>query len=259
MDGQRNNPYSRPNQPYRRPNEDRNRVGGGSTGDRPIRYGDNRTQNNNRRPPLPRDATPKAFFPRFPDLKVTDDMQVTDGKHRGLQLKSTLSPKVRPTARRIREALFGTLNKRVRFSRFLDLCAGSGAVGVEAISRGALLGTFVERSAKMCHFIEQNLKTCEICKGHGEIHQIEISPFLKRAAKRKRCWDIIYFDPPYQADYDEVLSFFARGKCINERGGIFIIEHHADMFFPPEMGVLTRRKVVIEGECALTFYERTRK
>jgi 16S rRNA (guanine966-N2)-methyltransferase len=205
----------------------------------------------------PRPENP--FLPLKPEIKIINDMQITDGRHRGAQLISTLSPKVRPSARRIREALFRILGKRVRFARFLDLCAGSGAVGIEAISRGALLCTFVERSAKMCAFIRKNLEACKVCPdGHGEIHQIEIAPFLKRMANRKRRWDIVFFDPPYDFDYDEILQFFARGKCLNPSGGIFIIEHHAEMFFPPAVGVLVRRRVIIEGESALTFYERVK-
>jgi 16S rRNA (guanine966-N2)-methyltransferase len=191
-----------------------------------------------------------------PEIKITNDMQVTDGKHKGVQLRSTESPKVRPTARRIRETLFKVLNRRVKFARFLDLCAGCGAVGVEAISRGALLSTFVERSAKMCSFIKQNLDTCEICPtGHGEIVQLECLPFIKRMKQRKRCWDIIFFDPPYDANYDEVIELISRGACIKAQGGILVIEHPAEMFFPQTIGFLTRRKVVKEGDTALTFYE----
>lgn len=192
-----------------------------------------------------------------PEIKITNDMQITDGKHRGRQLQSTASPKVRPTARRIRELLFQTLGKRIKFARFLDLCAGSGAVGVEAISRGAALCTFVERSAKMCHFIKLNLDACKVCPtGHGEICEIEVVPYLKRMAARRRVWDLIYFDPPYQTDYDEVLKFFQTGACVRKAGGVLVIEHPAEMFFPPTLGVLVRRKVVSEAETALTFYER---
>lgn len=196
------------------------------------------------------------FAPRNPDAKVTNDMQVTDGKYKGVQLTSTASPKIRPTARRVREVLFETLGRRIRFARFLDLCAGAGTVGIEAISRGAALGTFVERSAKMCHFIRLNLEACEISIGHGEIVNLEVTPFLKRIAARKRDWDIIYYDPPYEADYEEVLQFFARGVGIREKGGVLVIEHPAEMFFPQKLGVLERRKVVREGETALSFYER---
>jgi 16S rRNA (guanine(966)-N(2))-methyltransferase RsmD len=182
-------------------------------------------------------------------------MQVTDGKHRGKYLQSTTSEKVRPTARRIREVMFRILYRRVRAGRFLDLCAGSGMVGIEAISRGALIGTFVERSARMCGLIKKNLEACGIKEGHGEIHEIEAVPFLKRMEKRRRVWDVVYFDPPYDSSYDEVLAYFSRGAAIKPRG-VLIIEHHTEMFFPEDFGVMHRWRVVVQGDTSLSFYER---
>ncbi|MEZ5426180.1 MAG: 16S rRNA (guanine(966)-N(2))-methyltransferase RsmD [Pyrinomonadaceae bacterium] len=182
-------------------------------------------------------------------------MQVTDGKHRGKYLKSTESPKVRPTARRIREIMFKILYRRVKAGRFLDLCAGAGTVGIEAISRGALISTFVERSAKMCSFIKKNMESLGIKEGHGEIFQIEVVPFLKKMAKRKREWDVVYFDPPYDANYDEVLDYFGRGVAVKPRG-VLVIEHHAEMFFPEKIGMMRRWRVVVQGETALSFYDR---
>lgn len=212
----------------------------------------------NGRPPFQdRNKTPKAFLPLRPDIQITSEMQVTDGKHRGVQLETTLSPKVTTTTRRVRETLFHVLGKRVRFARFLDLCAGSGAVGTEAISRGSSLCTFVERSAKMCRFIRLNLQTCEInATGHGEIVQMEAAPYLKRMAARRRRWDIVYFDPPHNADYEEVLAFFARGAVLNKENGVLVIEHPSEMFFPQTLGKLRRTHVAREGETSLTFYER---
>ncbi|MGI8469030.1 MAG: 16S rRNA (guanine(966)-N(2))-methyltransferase RsmD [Pyrinomonadaceae bacterium] len=182
-------------------------------------------------------------------------MQITDGKHIGKFMKTTDSPRVRPTARRVREALFKLIFRRVRAGRFLDLCAGGGTVGLEAISRGALICSFVERSAKMCGIIKKNLESLGIKTGHGEIFQIEAVPFLKKAAKRRRYWDVVFFDPPYDTNYDEVLSYLSRGVGIKS-GGLLVIEHHAEMFFPERLGVLTRRKVIPVGETALSFYER---
>lgn len=187
--------------------------------------------------------------------KQDKEMQILDGKHKGKYLQSTDSPKVRPTARRVREKVFLLLGKRTRKARFLDLCAGSGGVGIEAISRGALLGTFVERSPKMCNFIKQNLANCEIAIGHGEIHEIEAMPFLKKMEKRKRTWDVVFVDPPYDGDYDEILDFFSRGKCLRKEGGMVVIEHPKEMFFPEQLGVLKRRRVILEGETALSFFE----
>ena len=202
---------------------------------------------------VPKDKAKPWFKDRLP--KIVSDMQVTEGKHRGKYLQSTSSPKVRPTARRIREIMFKILYRRIRAKRFLDLCAGSGTIGIEAMSRGALLGTFVERSAKMCSFIRKNMETCGIKEGHGEVIQVEVVPFLKQMKKRKRCWDVVYYDPPYDANYDEVLNYLSRGTAL-EKGGILVIEHHAEMFFPEKIGTLKRWRVVVQEDTALSFFER---
>jgi len=234
---------------------------------------DNRFQGKDDRPPRrngtfqPRNDRfqPKSrFAPKGKILKpwekenrprIVSDMQVTDGKHRGKYLQSTTSKKVRPTARRIREVMFRILFRRIRAGRFLDLCAGSGMVGIEAISRGAIIGTFVERSAKMCGFIKKNLEACGIKEGHGEVVEMEVVPFLKKMHKRRRFWDVVYLDPPYDANYDEILEFFARGVAIKPRGTL-VIEHHAEMFFPEKFGVMKRWRVLLQGDTALSFYER---
>jgi 16S rRNA (guanine966-N2)-methyltransferase len=187
--------------------------------------------------------------------KIVSDMQLTDGKHRGKYVKTTESQKVRPTARRIREVMFRLIYRRVKFSRFLDLCAGSGMVGLEALSRGALATTFVERSAKMCSFIKKNLETCEIKEGHCEVEEIEVVPFLIRANKKKRQWDTVYFDPPYDSNYEEVLELLGKGFALSKKGCV-VVEHHAEMFFPEKIGCLNRFKVIVNGDTALTFFER---
>lgn len=203
----------------------------------------------------PRDKGSKPWEREQPLIRIVSDMQVTDGKHRGKYLKSTVSEKVRPTARRVREVMFRILYRRIRAGRFLDLCAGSGTVGIEAISRGAIIGTFVERSAQMCGFIKKNLESCDIKEGHGEIHQIEVVPFLKKMGKRRRFWDVVYFDPPYDSNYDEVLAYFSRGIAIRPKG-VLVIEHPAEMFFPENFGVMKRWRVVVQGDTSLSFYER---
>lgn len=204
----------------------------------------------------------KTFKPRWereqerePPPRIVSEMQITDGKHRGTHLATTASAKARPTARRIREVMFRILHRRVRAGRFLDLCAGSGMVGLEAVSRGALLATFVERSAKMCSVIKKNMEACGVKTGHGEVVCAEAAPFLKQMAKRRRVWDIVYYDPPYDADYNEVLTFFERGTALKTRG-VLIIEHHAEMFFPEIFGAMSRWRVLAQGETALSFYEK---
>ena len=232
------------------PRDDRNQKPGGGGKFQPR---DNKFQPRGSFAPKGRGFKPWEREPQPP--RIVSDMQVTDGKHRGKYLQSTTSVKVRPTARRIREVMLRILFRRVRAGRFLDLCAGSGMVGIEAISRGALIGTFVERSAKMCGYIKKNMEACSIKEGHGEIHEIEVVPFLKRMEKRRRFWDVVYFDPPYDSNYDEVLAYFSRGAALKSHG-VLVIEHPTEMFFPENFGAMKRWRVVTQGDTALSFYER---
>ena len=153
--------------------------------------------------------------------------------------------------------MFRILYRRIRAGRFLDLCAGAGTVGIEAISRGAIISTFVERSAQMCGFIKKNMEAFGIKEGHGEVHQIEVVPFLKKMAKRKRQWDVVYFNPPYDSNYDEVLDFFSRGAALKP-GGLLVVEHPNEMLFPEKFGVMSRWRVVVQSETTITFYEKKR-
>jgi 16S rRNA (guanine966-N2)-methyltransferase len=189
------------------------------------------------------------------NIRIVSEMQVTDGKHKGKYLQNTSSPKMKPTSRRIREIMFKILFRRIRARRFLDLCAGCGMVGIEAISRGAIVSTLVERSAKMVSFIKKNLEATGIKEGHGEIVEMEAAPFLKRVAERKRVWDVVYFSPPFDTNYDDALKYFARGASVAPHG-VLVIEHHAEMFFPEKIGILKRFRVVVQGDTAISFYDR---
>src|SRR2546421_12267925 len=95
-------------------------------------------------------------------------MQILAGKYKKHRLQSSTSPEVKPTARRLREALFDFLGERIIEARFADLRAGSGAVGIEALSIGAAHVTFIDRSAEMGNFIEMNLERCPVPNTHTE-------------------------------------------------------------------------------------------
>ena len=183
-------------------------------------------------------------------------MQILAGKYRRRYLQSTPSPKVRPTARRLREALFDFLGTKIIDARFLDLCAGSGAVGIEALSRGAAHATFVDRSAKMCRFIESNLERCEISKALTEVAQTDVGDFLRRASSSEKIsWDIAFFDPPYANDYHPVISLIGTGALLKRRSGVLIVEHHCDNQLKDSFGIMHRWRVIRQGESCLSFYE----
>src|SRR6058998_3022613 len=121
-------------------------------------------------------------------------MRVIAGKYRGRRLKSPPSLETRPTSDRLRETLFNILAPRIKGARFLDLCAGSGAVGIEALSRGAKQATFVDQSAKMCALIEANLETLSVDEDEVEVVSVEALEFLRRHVKKEgEPFGIIYF------------------------------------------------------------------
>src|SRR5437870_6829524 len=123
-------------------------------------------------------------------------MRIIAGKFRGRILKSPPSLQTRPTSDRLRETLFNILAPRIEGVRFLDLCAGSGAVGIEALSRGAAQITFVDRSRKMCTLIGANLKELEVDEDEIEVRCTEALEFLQgRAKKDAEPFDIVFYDP----------------------------------------------------------------
>src|SRR2546429_579273 len=111
-------------------------------------------------------------------------MRVIAGNYRGRTLRSPPSMQVRPTSDRLRETLFNILAPRIEGTRFLDLCAGSGAVGIEALSRGAAHVTFVDRSRKMCGLIEAILDLCGVPEDETEVVMSEEADLLHRADAR---------------------------------------------------------------------------
>jgi 16S rRNA (guanine966-N2)-methyltransferase len=185
-------------------------------------------------------------------------LRIISGKYRGRKLKSPPSLQTRPTSDRLRETLFNILAPRIKGARFLDLCAGSGAVGIEALSRGAGHATLVDQSRRMCGLIAANLDEFGIDEEESEVVCSEVVAFLRRRAKvgsTQGAFDIIFFDPPYAADYEVVLD------CIGEHApqlltedGLMIVEHHKKNELKEEFGSLHRYRSLKQGDSALSFY-----
>ena len=152
-----------------------------------------------------------------------------------------------PTRRRLRELFFKILSRRIRAGRFLDLCSGCGTMGLEAISRGAMLGTFVERSGRMATLIRKNAEELGILNGHAEIVEGEAASFLKRMLSKGRCWDVVYFCVPTDGS-DDIFRFFARGAAVG-RSGILVVEHPSDIPIPESIGILKRTRVIARRRC----------
>lgn len=182
-------------------------------------------------------------------------MRIIAGEYRGRVIKSPTDSRTRPTSDRLRETLFNVLAPRIEGSRFLDLCSGSGAIGIEAVSRGAEHVTFLDKSKRACALIEENLDLLKVPEEFTDIQNLSAENFVGR--EHKTGWDIVFYDPPYDSDYAIVLYEFgtAEGKLLNE-DGIFIAEHHTKHKLPDISGLLRRWRILKQGETSLSFYER---
>ena len=183
-------------------------------------------------------------------------MRIIAGKFRGRKLKSPPSDQTRPTSDRLRETLFNILAPVIERARFLDLCAGTGAVGIEALSRGASRVTFVDQSRKMCALIEANLDSLDVGPDEREVIVAEAQGFLRRLTKKiDPRFDIVFFDPPYATDYELILEAIgARAPQVLDADGIVIVEHHKKKTLPDEFGCLRRYRELKQGDSVLSFY-----
>jgi 16S rRNA (guanine(966)-N(2))-methyltransferase RsmD len=183
-------------------------------------------------------------------------MRVIAGEYRGRVLKSPPGIRTRPTSDRLRETLFNILAPRINGeTRMLDLCAGTGAIGIEALSRGAAFVTFVDKSRKACALIEENLDLLDIPESQTDVVALSAENFAGR--KHSEGWDIAFFDPPYAADYSLVLHEFGSddGDLLRS-DGLFVAEHHLKTPLPDAVGGLRRWRVLKQGETCLSFYDR---
>ena len=178
------------------------------------------------------------------------------GEYRGRILKSPNDNRTRPTSDRLRETLFNILAPRIDDeTRFLDLCAGTGAIGIEAVSRGAGFSTFVDKSRRACALIEENLDALRIPEQHTEIICETAERFVARTYENP--WHIAFFDPPYANDYGVFLyEFGTNAENILDENGTLVVEHHSKNLLPDQSIDVRRWRTVKQGETHLSFYER---
>ena len=185
-------------------------------------------------------------------------MRVIAGTYRSRILKSQKGLALRPTSDRLRETLFNVLGANVAGSRFIDLFAGTGAIGIEALSRGASEVVFVENHALAAALIRRNLESLGIRKGAMVLSTDAIRGLEKLESKGKgktSLCDYIFLDPPYAAakDYARVLEYLGSGNLLAP-GGLVIAEHRRSFELPEEVGALQCCRVLKQGDAALSFY-----
>jgi 16S rRNA (guanine966-N2)-methyltransferase len=178
-------------------------------------------------------------------------MRIISGSLKGRRLKTPAWDGLRPTSDRLRETLFNILVPRVAGARVLDGYAGTGAVGLEALSRGAADVVFVERDGRAAALIAENLAHCGVREGCA-IMRADIGRLREPVGARR--FDIILLDPPYaEPDLEAVVAHAAQWLASD---GLLVLEHARRRAAPPSAGALIRTRVVQSGDSALSFYER---
>jgi 16S rRNA (guanine(966)-N(2))-methyltransferase RsmD len=181
-------------------------------------------------------------------------MRVVAGKFGGRRLAGLHGMKMRPTSDRLRETLFNILGPTVNGCVFLDLFAGTGAVGIEALSRGARQAIFVEFHTAAVTLIRKNLESLDISAG-TEIISTLAARALERLEARRGHVDLVYLDPPYEQSqaYDETLDFLGASNLLAPRGCV-VAEHASRRALPERFGSLERVRLVEQGDASLSFY-----
>jgi 16S rRNA (guanine(966)-N(2))-methyltransferase RsmD len=183
-------------------------------------------------------------------------MRVISGIYRSRRLITPVGLATRPTSDRLRETLFNILGQGIPGSIFADLYAGSGAVGIEAISRGAKMTFFVENSPPAVQTIRANLKSLGLFTGFS-LESLSVASFLRRLAQRNGKLDVAFLDPPYDAldEYGSTLELLG-GECMSvlDKSSIVVAEHRRKQSFQERYGGLTRYRVREQGDAALSFF-----
>ena len=181
-------------------------------------------------------------------------LRVIAGKYRSRTLRSLKGQMLRPTSDRLRETLFNILGAQVSGSTFVDLYAGTGAVGIEALSRGARHAIFVEQHAPAVVLIRRNLDSLEI-GAEAEVIGADVARAIERLEARRVHAQFIFLDPPYAADgeYESTLETLGESSIVAPEARV-IVEHLRKRELPERAGDLELARVVEQGDAALSFY-----
>lgn len=181
-------------------------------------------------------------------------MRVIAGEFRSRTLEAPQGMDTRPTSDRLRETLFNVLAPRMEGADFLDLYAGSGAVGIEALSRGATRAVFVEKAAPAVKVLRANLERLGI-RGGAEVHAGTAVSFLRRGVAAG--FDMVFLDPPYDAaaEYETVLQLLGgHAAGILKPGAVVVAEHRRKDALSEAYGRLVRTRVLKQGDAVLSWY-----
>lgn len=179
-------------------------------------------------------------------------MRVISGKARGVNLKTPEGLQTRPTADRVKEAIFSILQFDLPGTRVLDLFGGTGQLGIEALSRGANAAVFVDSSDKACSLIKENLRRCKM-ENQGQVLRCD---YLEYLARNRDSFDIILLDPPYAEVFLEKAINKISEIDILKSGGIIVAERSVEKPFDVNLPAFFRSKDYKYGKTMITIYRK---
>lgn len=180
-------------------------------------------------------------------------MRITGGKFRGIPIKAPGGKRTRPTSDKVREALFSTLGDRVTGARVLDLFAGSGALAIEALSRGADSAVLIEKDNAAIAVVRQNLEKTGL-KGKTKVLRADFRSALSKLSRDGERFDIIFIDPPYEGNMlEESLSALEK-KCVTTDESIIVVEHFAKTAPPKSISGIPLNRTRAYGQTSLSYY-----
>jgi len=173
-------------------------------------------------------------------------MRVIAGEFRSRRLKTLPGLETRPTPDRLRETLFNVLGPVIPDTIFLDAYAGTGAVGIEALSRGARRAIFVEKNRAAVEVIRDNLAALGL-ESRAEVYTGRTLTVLERVTA-----DIVFLDPPYEKETEYNLALTALAASVSK---LAIAQHSSRTTLKPEYGTLKRYRIIKQGDNSLSFYQ----
>ena len=186
-------------------------------------------------------------------------MRVIAGTLRRRALEAPAGLATRPTSDRLRETLFNVIAPRMEGARLLDLYAGSGAVGIEAVSRGAGQAVLVERAAQALKVLRGNLEKLGL-RGEVRVEAVSVAAFLQRGrpASSAMQFDVVFLDPPYEAAEEYALALGLLGgeaRGLLAEDALVIAEHRRKEKLEMRYGLLARTRLLEQGDAALSFFK----
>lgn len=183
-------------------------------------------------------------------------MRIRGGNAKGREIFAPKGLITRPTSDKVKEAIFSVLAAKVPTAKILDLCAGTGNLSFEALSRGAEHAILIEKNSKAANVISKNIANMGL-KDNISLLKMDVIKALPLLVEKGHTFNIIFFDPPYEAEmYEPVIDFLSiKGKNLLEENGVLVIEASTRKILPEIHNGLELKKESVYGDTKILYYQ----